>query len=103
MLTIKKQVNNSTLTLSINGILDYSSIGNFHEHIETTGISKIIISFSDMEFIDSTGIGAILEIIHLGNENNISVELEDLSEAAKEIFDIIGVFQIQEALRKGGI
>jgi len=103
LLTINKLIVDSKLTLSIKGVLDYASIDIFHEHIDIIGITKIIIYFKEMEFIDSTGIGAILEVIHLGNENNISVELEDLSEEAKEIFDITGVFQIQEALRKGGI
>lgn len=61
----------------------------------------MIISFLELEFIDSTGIGAILEVIHLANKNGIIVQLEDLSDDAREIFDIIGVFQIQESLRKG--
>jgi anti-anti-sigma factor len=103
MLTVTSERVDTTLTLIISGVLDYSTIFNFNEIIgDLNGIGRIVMDFSNMEFIDSTGIGSVLDVVHLGSENQVLLEFIGLNDAVREVFETIGVFQILETLRKEG-
>jgi anti-anti-sigma factor len=92
---------NSVSTLLIKGVLDYSTINKFNDCVrDLSGISKVIIDFTSLEFIDSTGIGAILELIYTSNEEGIFIEFKGLNEEIKDIFNTVGVFRVIEALQR---
>ncbi|MFX3673193.1 MAG: STAS domain-containing protein [Paenisporosarcina sp.] len=94
----------SVCTLHVSGVLDYATMGTFIEEVHSikVGTSKVIINFEGLEFIDSTGIGAIINLVHEANEKRFKVELEGISEENEVLFSMIGVFEIIEALQMEG-
>lgn len=100
---IKKEQSNGVCVLYVSGVLDYSTMGLFVNHVGSIEkeISKVIVDFTDLEFIDSTGIGAIVNLFHEAYENDFDVELQGIEDEVKELFDTVGVFQILESLQKG--
>lgn len=93
-------------TIKINGVLDIVTMDYFLsqlEHLNENELTSLSVDFSQLEFIDSTGIGAIMELIYLSQEKKFSVRLEGMDDATREIFDIIGVFTILETFQKEGV
>ncbi|MHB1405122.1 MAG: STAS domain-containing protein [Desulfitobacteriaceae bacterium] len=103
MLSVYTNNKNSSHIVKLVGVLDISTVDKFDEHVRTLdSVSTLIIDFSELEFIDSTGIGAILRLIYRSQDEDFSVELEGLQEYIREIFDTVGVVRVLEAMRKGG-
>ncbi|MCY9666527.1 STAS domain-containing protein [Paenibacillus alginolyticus] len=100
-LELTKEVIESTLFVSIIGLMDYSTLDQFHLEIPDS-ITKVVIDFNELEFIDSTGIGAILGVIHNARELNLNVEFMGLNETIIDLFETVGVFRVMEALKKRG-
>ncbi|MDB5053304.1 MAG: hypothetical protein JWM44_1354 [Bacilli bacterium] len=98
---LKKEVNESTYFVKIVGLMDYSTIDGFEFNIPE-GISKIVVDFATLDFIDSTGIGAILSIIYAATERGIFIEFVGLNETLSDLFKTVGVFDIIEVLQMGG-
>lgn len=92
---------NDRAIIRISGILDISTIDIFSNQIdELQAISSLIIDFSNLEFIDSTGIGAIMELIYLAEEKKFKIHFEGMNETTKHIFEIVGLFIVLESLQK---
>jgi anti-anti-sigma factor len=100
-LEIKREINNSTLLLKITGLMDYSTIEGFEPNIPEK-ITNIIVDFSELDFIDSSGIGAVLSILYESKEHGASVKFMGLNETVTQLFDTVGVFQIMKALHWEG-
>lgn len=101
MLEVVSRIEGKQLYLEIHGVLDYATIGMFNDKIDVTELENVIIDFANMEFTDSTGIGAILEVIYSASENKARVELKGMNENVKSIFETVGVFEILQTLQKG--
>jgi len=103
MLKVVTRQERGLLQVKIQGILDYATIGNFNESLpDLAGIEKIDIDFADLEFTDSTGIGAVLELIYAASESGAKVEFHGMRELVKVIFETVGVFDILRTLQEGG-
>ena len=95
---VNKQDNICMIKLS--GILDISSVGLFKpQELQLEDIDSLLIDFSGMEFIDSTGLGAILDILFLSEDKRFSVRFAGLNDDLNEIFETVGVFTILETLQ----
>jgi anti-anti-sigma factor len=98
-----KDDQNDAVTLLLQGELDISTIGILQQHIQQLeDISKLIIHLSRLSFIDSTGIGAILELIYLSKENGFSIELQGMNDNIREVLETIGILRVLEAVQRGG-
>lgn len=88
-------------TLKFSGILDYSTMDTFIEKVRSikTDTKNVVIDFTELEFIDSTGIGAIINLVHEANEKDFLVELVGISPENEALFNMIGVFDIIETLQ----
>jgi anti-anti-sigma factor len=103
MLIAETQRNDGVYSIVLEGILDIATVDIFHErvdHLEEEDISILIVDFSKLLFVDSTGIGATLRAIYLSRDKGFTVQLEGMSENIKEIFETVGVMRILEALQK---
>jgi anti-anti-sigma factor len=99
-LSIQKESLNGTTILKIHGILDISTGGVFEQFIQDLeNIQELIIDFSNLEFIDSTGVGLILEIIHISQEKQFIIHFQGIKEEIREIFETIGLFKVLETLQ----
>lgn len=94
------EVKESTYLVKLTGLMDYSTVDGFEFQIPED-VSKVVVDFSELDFIDSTGIGAILSIIHAAFERDVYLEFVGLNEIVKDLFRTVGVFDIMKALQKG--
>lgn len=102
-LTIVKKETDETVTLHLKGVLDYSTTNLINPYLdELEEISELKIDFEDLEFIDSTGIGSILDAIYLSQEKNFHIELEGVDELTNEVLDMVGIYKILGVVQKGG-
>lgn len=98
---LKEEFNEATYFVRIVGLMDYSTVDGFEFNIPE-GISKIVVDFTMLDFIDSTGIGAILSIIYTATERGVFIEFVGLNEVVNDLFKTVGVFDIMDALLSGG-
>ncbi|KLV15214.1 STAS domain-containing protein [Bacillus altitudinis] len=98
-LQIKKEVHESTTTLYLHGILDISTTGSIDPFLEDmTMVKRLVIDFSGLDFIDSTGIGSIMNAIYLSQEKDFTLRLQGVDELTHQVFEMVGLYQILEAL-----
>lgn len=72
-LTVQKEIQDQSLTLYIKGVLDISTAHVFHAHFNEIGNFQVLtIDFSYLEFIDSSGIGEIIDLIYLSQEKTLN-------------------------------
>ncbi|ENH97535.1 hypothetical protein J416_05973 [Gracilibacillus halophilus YIM-C55.5] len=100
-LTVEKKHDGDQCTIYVSGVLDYSTMDPFNEEIEALhhGVNNVTINFESLEFIDSTGIGAIINLVHEANDKQFKVELEGINDDMQDLFETIGVFQILDSLQ----
>jgi anti-anti-sigma factor len=99
-LTVNIEKQNSILLLKIKGILDISTSNVIEQHLENVhDIKTLVLDFANLEFIDSTGIGAIINAVYLAQEKNFKLKMQGVDELTNEVFETVGLYQILEALQ----
>lgn len=94
---------NGQCTIKIKGILDISTVEIFHEEFEKCGsFNRLVIDFSEMRFVDSTGIGTIMQVIYASQDRGYTVKFNGLKEKAREVFETVGLFEIMKAMQDRG-
>lgn len=104
MLTVNSELKGTSYIVRLEGELDIATVDNLNEHVDLmvqANCSSILIDFSKLIFIDSTGIGAILRVIYLARDKGFAVELEGMNSNINEIFETVGVIRVLKALQKG--
>jgi anti-anti-sigma factor len=100
-LVIEKEVLGTIVILKFRGILDISTANVIDPLIEETqGICTLIFDFNELEFIDSTGIGSIINTIYLSQEKKFQLKLSGMNELTDQIFETVGVYRILDAIRR---
>ena len=56
--------------------------------IKDTGVSRLIIDFSKVQYINSTGIAVLIKLIQLGRNHDVELQAVNLSEHYQELFEI---------------
>ncbi|BDH60737.1 hypothetical protein MTP04_08670 [Lysinibacillus sp. PLM2] len=98
-LSVENFVEGTKLILKLKGVLDYSTVDTFNfKEFTSDSIEEIEVDFSNLEFIDSTGIGAIISILHTAVSLSAKVNFKGMSEDTKELFETIGIFDIKKSL-----
>ncbi|MFD2680897.1 STAS domain-containing protein [Bacillus seohaeanensis] len=100
LLSIEKNLQASSIIFYVQGILDFSTVNEFLKSFnELENTEHLILDLSQLEFIDSTGVGAIIELFYLSQENDWNINLQGINEVTYDIFDTIGLFKILEAVQ----
>lgn len=98
MLTIEKEVQDVTTILKVKGLIDITTTNIMDPYLEEIGdMETVILDFSRLEFIDSTGIGSIMNAIYLSKEKNFKLKLQGIDDMTNEVFEIVGLYEILEA------
>lgn len=86
------------MILFFNGTMDISTAHMFNEdqllHESDQAYHTILLDFHQLEFIDSTGIGSIMEIIYYCKEHDKSIQFRGLDDLNRELFDTIGILHL---------
>ncbi|BCB05713.1 STAS domain-containing protein [Bacillus sp. KH172YL63] len=99
-LMVKKEWKGKTLILELHGILDISTTGSIEPYLEDLeDVNALVFDFSGLTFIDSTGIGSIMNAIYLSNEKHFKLQLQGVNEMTHQVFEIVGLYQILDALQ----
>lgn len=99
-LTVKKEVQGLTVILHLKGILDISTTNLIDPYLDELGeIEQLIFDFNELEFIDSTGIGSVMNAIYLSQEKNFKIKLQGVNDLTNEVFEMVGLYQILNAFQ----
>jgi anti-anti-sigma factor len=100
-LKVEKEVNGKTMILHIDGILDISTThvieSYFHELDDN--METLIFDFTNLEFIDSTGIGSIMNAIYLSQEKHFKLKFQGINDLTNQLFETVGLYQILKAIQ----
>lgn len=95
---VKSRVYSGTLYLLISGELDEHSAsyvrGEMDKSFTNNDFNQIIIDLSELDFMDSTGIGVLLGRYNLMKEKNIPIYICNPSKHAEKIFKMTGLYQL---------
>ncbi|MCP4137297.1 MAG: STAS domain-containing protein [bacterium] len=90
-----KMVNNIGI-VKVSGSLVIVNVEEFNnkfdEYLEEN--NNFILDLSDLEFIDSTGLGAIVSVMRKATQKGGDLKISCLSTKAKMVFEITHVFKI---------
>lgn len=90
--------NEDKLIVKLSGELDHHSAeevrNKIDDRIESAGYSKVILDFSNVNFMDSSGIGVVI-----GRYKRISMKkgelcIANVQESVKRVFELSGMFKI---------
>lgn len=99
-LSVQKEVNGTTTFLYLNGILDITTTHLIEPHLQELEetMELLIFDFTSLDFMDSTGIGSIINAIHLSQEKRFKLKFQGVNEVTDQVFDLVGIYKILEAL-----
>lgn len=95
---IKNRIYNSTLYVILSGELDEHSAQSVRlsldEMFEGDGFNQVIIDLSELDFMDSTGIGVMLGRYKKLKSKNKPIFICNPSSHAEKIFKMTGLYEI---------
>lgn len=95
MLTVNITENDEKWIVKLQGEVDIYTVDKFKKSVsDKMEIAKkdLVIEMDNLEYIDSTGLGALINI--RGEYENIDIQLLNLRSNVKKLFDITGLSKI---------
>lgn len=93
-MTLQVEILNDTAVVSINiEHLDANTISSFAKQLKSisTEHSNFILDLRLLQFIDSSGIGALLGAARRASKAGGSIKLVELSDSVKSIFELVNM------------
>ncbi|MBQ8522646.1 MAG: STAS domain-containing protein [Clostridia bacterium] len=96
---IKTKVHNNSLYVLLIGELDEANAPYVRNHLDQVietekGFNKVIVDLSQLDFMDSTGIGVMLGRYKKLQSRNIPIYIINPSRQAEKIFQMAGLYDI---------
>ena len=95
---IKNRLYNSTLYISLSGELDEMCAGFTRNELDallnSTTAKQIVIDLSELDFMDSTGIGVLIGRYKKIKANNIPIFICNPNKHIEKIFQMTGLYEI---------
>ena len=95
---LKTKVYNGIMYVLLCGELDENSAGYVRDEMDKSfacsGFSRVIIDLSELDFMDSTGIGVLIGRYKKLKDRNIPIFISNPSRHAEKIFRITGLYDI---------
>jgi stage II sporulation protein AA (anti-sigma F factor antagonist) len=88
---------NSCLIVNIEGDLDLHTAEHFKQQVDekiTAGNHNLILNFTQVNFVDSSGIGAILSKYKQLNNLGGKLVIANISPQIKRIFEVSGILRV---------
>lgn len=94
-------MNEKSVILHIDGILDISTTHLLEHYLKELddNVETLVFDFTNLEFIDSTGIGSIMNAIYLSQEKHFKLKLQGINDLTNQLFEMVGLYQILEAIQ----
>ncbi len=77
----------------LSGELDISVVEKFRSNIESIpeSTTEVCIDFFGVGFVDSTGVGCLVQAMNKLREQDITVKIKRIPKEIYEVFDILGI------------
>ena len=100
---IKTKLYNKTLYVLLSGELDEHVAGRIRKNLDTLfdnekGFNQVVMDLSELEFMDSTGIGVLIGRYKKLKEFNKPIYITNPSVQAEKIFKLSGLYEIMPKL-----
>ena len=94
-MTIDKKLNETQLTISLNGRLDTTTAPALEAELKASlnGVENLVLDFSALEYLSSAGLRVILAAQKTMSKQGIMV-VRGVNETIAEIFDVTGFSDI---------
>ncbi len=91
-MTVNKVTENEKLILSPEGMLDTANAQAFEDAIDeaTAGTENLIIDFTKVEYISSSGLRVLLKAQKKMSSKNGTLILKNVSESVDEVLEVTG-------------
>lgn len=99
MVEVKKKKQGKNITYVLYGELDMTSIEILEEIIDNddyTSMKTVYFYLSNLDFIDSTGIGQLIKYYRKFLEREMDVKIKNDNPEIEEILELIGVRKVIE-------
>lgn len=93
MLEINSLAQADVQVLSLIGELDIATVDKFKNAVESAKTTEkaIEIDMSQLDFVDSTGVGGLLKAIKGLQGEKIAVQMTNINPEVYEVFDLLGL------------
>lgn len=93
MLETAASQNDTVCCLKLSGELDISTVEIFRMGVENIPevTTDVQLDFSDVEFVDSTGIGSLVQVMNQLHGQDIKVRIIRIPKEIYEVFDLLGI------------
>ena len=100
---IKTKLYNKTLYVLLSGELDEHEAGRIRKNLDTLfetekGFNQVVMDLSELEFMDSTGIGVMIGRYKKLKAENKPIYIANPSVQAEKIFKLSGLYEIMPKL-----
>jgi len=96
-----KQIENISI-LSPNGHINAHTVNDFEKSLENIINSKnynVLLNCTNLDYISSAGLGAIMGVIEEIRENTGDLKMSNMSESVYNIFDILGFTELYQIFK----
>ena len=98
-MSVALKLKNNVLTILIKGEIDHHTAPAIRESIDDAiavncNANLVILDFSGVSFMDSTGIGMLLGRYNKFTKNDISIFIKNPTSYVNRIFEMTGIYQI---------
>ena len=101
-MTFDKEVKKRVLTVRMEGELDEKSAGETRRYLDNAiredRPARLLLDFSRVSFMDSTGIGVLLGRYKMLKERDIEFCVTGINDQIDKVFRISGLYQIIKAV-----
>ncbi len=93
MLEIQTTASGTTKILDLVGELDIATVDKFKASVEEArqNATGLVLNMAKLSFVDSTGVGGLLNVIKGLRNDNIEVKVSNVSSEVYEVFDLLGL------------
>lgn len=93
MLEVAISHNDTVSCLTLSGELDISTAEKFRLSVENIPetVNEVHLDFYGVEFVDSTGIGSLVQVMNRLRGQDIKVLIKRIPKEIFEVFDLLGI------------
>lgn len=91
-MTINKQLENTTLTMMIEGRIDTQTAPDLKKEVEESveGVSDLVLDFSNVAYISSAGLRSVLTAQNLMDEKGGTMVIRHAAKNIVKVFEVTG-------------
>ena len=93
MLNIETSTESNIGCIKLFGELDISTIDLFRTSVENVqnNVNQVMLDFNDLKFVDSTGVGGLVQAVKKLREQNLQILVKNISLEVFEVLDLLGI------------